>query len=106
MMLFHDVLRDPEPKAVAFEIICRRYFVVICCKHLILPALPHPEKLGLAPMGKICKLLKASDLRQNRQSQSNPAEGWDGAFSASNIAAKATPNSSQKQQVGCGYYPS
>jgi hypothetical protein len=48
MMPFHDVLRDPEPKAVAFEVICR--------KHLILPALTHTEKLGLAPMGKICKL--------------------------------------------------
>jgi hypothetical protein len=41
--------------AVVFEIICRRYFVVICRKHLILPALTHPEKLGLAPTGKICK---------------------------------------------------
>jgi hypothetical protein len=35
---------------------------------------------------------------RNRQSQSNPAEGWDGASSASNIAAKATPNSSQNNR--------
>ena len=38
--------------SVVFEIICRRYFVIICRKHLILLALTHPEKRGVAPVGR------------------------------------------------------
>jgi hypothetical protein len=54
---FREILEieSNDGLSVVFEIICRRYFVVICRKHLILPALTYPEKLGLAPTGKICK---------------------------------------------------
>ena len=50
-----DDIIPPEKQIhmiVVFEIICRRYFVIICRKHLILPALTHPEKLGLVRWGR------------------------------------------------------
>jgi hypothetical protein len=44
--------RRRSVRGVVFEISCRRYFVIICRKHLILSALTHPEKLAWLRWGR------------------------------------------------------
>jgi hypothetical protein len=47
-----------QPMTVVFEIICRRFFVIICRKHLILSALTHPEKLRRGAGGEDLQVMK------------------------------------------------
>jgi hypothetical protein len=77
---------------VAFEIICRRYFVIICRKHLILPALPDREELGLAPMW-----IQVTYVDSAKPVESRGRLPW--RLPLREIVAKATPNSSQNNTL-------